>query len=1175
MASPKLAVPATTTNLSPSSSHSASSFCAPQHISSLSSVPEAPASPMATSLCPSTIPTALVNAPVNIAVILEELRILQQRQIHQMQMTEEICRQVLRLGETTCDLDSAPIILSPLPLCLEGSDSTSKTSRLDQSTPRASVTPLLACFSTLLPSQSSAKPSKPAQSQTNILHPHKPDKKAAPENQANVTSSRSLVSSSASSSVSYPLGLSFGLPAHCLYEKPSNTITSGTHLSAAESEESQQTAQGSGAASSSGRLQHACRFCGKLFSSDSGLQIHLRSHTGERPYQCPVCLSRFTTRGNLKVHFLRHREQNPELSFSLLPPSLFVPGVVGTSGGSAQTQLVSSSNTSTQERQQKRRAEDDLGSVGLEVSSASGGLSTALQRSPPSSLPLPPSIDLALLTTARSLLQLNCVAAAAAAGTSISSTSSNTPSLPSSALLSSPYSSSSTLTGLFKGAKQQRFDENTPPVPNLLSQSAYSQLTHLPKILFPAASSHQPTAFGLLRSPVSTASNPSSSQQQITFSSASYPKDSASSVSSLSVSTPTSDTSKLQKLVEKLEKEPHTYSSGGNPSSSSTTAGTLRTASTSTTYVVTTPPFSTTGTPSSTFSREMMAALGMNTNRENDFVGTVMPNLHFMASAGSLTPNQCSVCLRVLSCPRALRLHQATHLGERPFSCKLCGRSFSTKGSLRAHLATHRARPPNSRTQNSCPLCQRKFTNAVVLQHHIRMHLGGQLPPEGVGDHQASSELSKSQVPDNPSTVSTVTAPECSSSANAPEPLTSLITSSSGSVKSKFNSDTFSLSDLGLDQSQNRTLQSTSPDDTDPPVFSTSVSPLAISVPSPSSAQPLSSSVKVGSPANVDHLDEDPIQVASAGDKPPAPISPCVAEVSQVDHEVHDLGIPQDNASYGSNSNLENLLSMPAHISSASSYPLITTPPLQILSPENRSTHPGHLSESDHVCKPKSLTPDPSKGSIMGDIPQDTTRTASGAVSEMDSNATAMTYTMEKTSEGPEKNAPDSTSMQPVEARMDTQIDLTKQGIDGIGGKDTADVEKEQPEAMVSTSLAPSLPPSRPEKKTYCCSECGKEYASRSGLKGHMKHHGVIPHSSPRSRVSERHQPVASQNLPNTSSTPPATRASVSFLNQYQAHRNAGHVNPKEKSSPEGPVSNKGKGTERSLSDENDEQPKR
>lgn len=40
-------------------------------------------------------------------------------------------------------------------------------------------------------------------------------------------------------------------------------------------------------------------------------------------------------------------------------------------------------------------------------------------------------------------------------------------------------------------------------------------------------------------------------------------------------------------------------------------------------------------------------------------------------------------------------------------------------------------------------------------------------------------------------------------------------------------------------------------------------------------------------------------------------------------------------------------------------------------------------------------------------------------------------------------------------------------------------------DASAPVSLAPTLPSpmSRPEKKTYCCAECGKEYASRSGLK--------------------------------------------------------------------------------------------
>ena len=36
-------------------------------------------------------------------------------------------------------------------------------------------------------------------------------------------------------------------------------------------------------------FKHRCRYCGKVFGSDSALQIHVRSHTGERPYKCNIC----------------------------------------------------------------------------------------------------------------------------------------------------------------------------------------------------------------------------------------------------------------------------------------------------------------------------------------------------------------------------------------------------------------------------------------------------------------------------------------------------------------------------------------------------------------------------------------------------------------------------------------------------------------------------------------------------------------------------------------------------------------------------------------------------------------------------------------------------------------------------------------------------------------------
>ncbi|CAO2577547.1 Sal-like protein 4 [Lemmus lemmus] len=67
-------------------------------------------------------------------------------------------------------------------------------------------------------------------------------------------------------------------------------------------------------------------------------------------------------------------------------------------------------------------------------------------------------------------------------------------------------------------------------------------------------------------------------------------------------------------------------------------------------------------------------------------------------------------------------------LGERPFQCKVCGRAFSTKGNLKTHLGVHRTNNTAIKTQHSCPICQKKFTNAVLLQQHIRMHMGGQIP---------------------------------------------------------------------------------------------------------------------------------------------------------------------------------------------------------------------------------------------------------------------------------------------------------------------------------------------------------------------------------------------------------------------------------------------------------------
>nr|XP_023441463.1 sal-like protein 2 isoform X3 [Dasypus novemcinctus] len=551
--------------------------------------------------------TGVGSGHLNIPLILEELRVLQQRQIHQMQMTEQICRQVLLLGSLGQKVGT-PASPSELP----GTGTASSTK------------PLLPLFSPIKPvqtgktlasssSSSSSGAETPKQAIFHLYHPlgaqhpfpaggvgrsHKPTPSPSP---ALPGSTDQLI---ASPHLAFPSTTGL-LAAQCL--------GTARGLEAAASPGLLKPKNGSGELGYGevmGPLEkpggrHKCRFCAKVFGSDSALQIHLRSHTGERPYKCNVCGNRFTTRGNLKVHFHRHREKYPHVQMNPHPVPEHLDYVI-TSSGLPYGMSVP-----------PEKAEEEA---------APGG---GIERKPlvASTTALSATESLTLLSTG--------------AGTA---TASGLPAFNKFVLMKAVEPKS-------------KADENTPPGSEGSAITGVAESNPATRMQLSKLVTSLPSWALLTNHFKSTGSFP-------------FPY----VLEPLGASP--SETSKLQQLVEKIDRQ-------GAVAVASTASGAPTTSAPAT------------------------------------------------SSSPSSGPNQCVICLRVLSCPRALRLHYGQHGGERPFKCKVCGRAFSTRGNLRAHFVGHKASPA-ARAQNSCPICQKKFTNAVTLQQHVRMHLGGQIPNGGV-----------------------------------------------------------------------------------------------------------------------------------------------------------------------------------------------------------------------------------------------------------------------------------------------------------------------------------------------------------------------------------------------------------------------------------------------------------
>jgi len=466
-------------------------------------------------------------------------------------------------------------------------------------------------------------------------------------------------------------------------------------------------------------FKHRCKFCGKVFGSDSALQIHIRSHTGERPYKCNICGNRFTTKGNLKVHFSRHSQSFPHIQMNpnLVPEHLdkFYPPLL--------------------------KQIEDAEKRGLPLPSTRNPMAGMLPIIPPGTKPpmgLPGMPKLSDFAPFPSMAP---------------------PTIPS-------------FSGLPRMPLPNLPASPRMPVPNLpsepikkeeLTQKLVTSRAPPLSVLFPFPKFEEPQ--------IKQQPSPELAFRPITLG----PRPPSLAGRESPDENDTMDHSPIKREETPMEEEDSTQEEPENLSKET------KEETESDESKEDTPPrsmpdhfpphlqlpprrplFPFPQIPNSLFRPQLMPRLPFpsesnllpnmfspqmeNSNEEwENFIeidkeGETSKLEHLVNTLGHKLsdPNECIVCHKVLSCKSALQMHYRTHTGERPYRCKICKRGFTTKGNLKTHMSVHQIRAP-VRAFHQCLICQKRYPNALVLQEHIKTHSGA--PTELTLDQISAAEI--------------------------------------------------------------------------------------------------------------------------------------------------------------------------------------------------------------------------------------------------------------------------------------------------------------------------------------------------------------------------------------------------------------------------------------------------